>query len=376
MDGDLTARITGSGSFLPEKRLDNYALYEMESIRRAFDLERARSALRDGEGTDELNPEEVFHRWALQVTGIRERRVLDPETGMRTEQMCAEAARRALEVAGLEPGDLDLIIVGSVTPSDEVPNMACTVAELLGVPRLGGYTLNAACAAFVYAVAAGWSAIRSGLARRVLVIAGDALSRITDYEDPKTAVLFGDGAGAVVLEAARRDDGVLGTPYLGGDYDRDPLFLEGRSWMEEDEPNPKLRMGGGPQILRQAIGSMAEAADRALQTTGRGWDEVDLVIPHQANLRITRGLEKQLRMSRGRVLHTIQEYGNMSASTVGVTLDEALRGRHGPLPDPALIVLTAVGGGYTTGGIVIRQAALPVGRTPEPVPGAPTSDGS
>ncbi|MFQ5688841.1 MAG: 3-oxoacyl-ACP synthase III family protein [Gemmatimonadota bacterium] len=354
MKGQLTACVAGSGSCLPSSTLDNFELFGRQSIRAAFDVERARASLRGVEDADRLEPAEVFDRWARQVTGIRERRILRPETGLTTEDLCAEAGGKALEMAGLEASDLDLVIVASVSPSDQVPNMACTVAARLGAPHLGGYTLNAACAGFVYAIAAGYAAIRGGTARHVLAVSGDVLSRVTDYTDPKTAVLFGDGAGAVVLVPSRDGSGILGPPCLQGAYAREPLYLVGQGWETDAEASPKLRMGGGPQILRQAIVAMAEASSQALAAAGRGWDDVDLVIPHQANLRITRGLERHLRMRKGRVLHTIESYGNMSASTVAVTLDEALRGRHGVLPDPALIVLTAIGGGYTTAAAVLE----------------------
>ena len=345
-------RIAGTGSYLPETVLDNHDLFARPSIRENFELERARGSLRGVEDPERLAPEEVFDLWARQVTGIRERRVLDPEGRVTTEEMCAEAGRRALSMAGLEPGDLDLILVGSVSASDTVPNAACTVADRLGVPGLGGFTLNAACAAYVYALAVAHAFILAGLSRHVLAISGDALSHITDYSDPKTAVLFGDGAGAAVLAPADGEHGILGRPVLVGDYQRDPLYMIGQGWETPEEPEPKLRMGGGPRVLKQAITSMAEVAERALETAGRAWEEVDFVVPHQANLRITKGLEKQLELPNGRVVHAIEEYGNMSASTVGLTLDEVVRGRRGEVPDPALLVLTAVGGGYTTGALV------------------------
>jgi 3-oxoacyl-[acyl-carrier-protein] synthase-3 len=354
LQGEVTARIAGSGSFLPSRTLDNNELYTLESIRDNFDVERARASLRDVEDAAALSAIEVFDQWSIQVTGIRERRVAGPGDGLTTERMCAEAARRALEMAGMEASELDTVLVGSLTGADEVPNVACTVADMIGVPKLGGYTLNAACAGFVYAVATGYAFIRSGLGRNVLVISGDMLSRITDYSDPTTAVLFGDGAGAVILTPSLDGDGILGPPYLAGDYDRDPLYLLGQGWETEEDPAPKLRMAGGPRILRRAIQNMANIAGRALDSAGRSWDDVDLVIPHQANLRITKGLEKQLALRKGRVLHTIERYGNMSASTVAVTLDEALRGVHGSLPDPAILVLTAIGGGYTSASAVIE----------------------
>lgn len=350
----LSARISGSGSFLPPRRLENAELFRKEGIREHFDLERARGSLRGTEGLEELSPVEIFDLWSRQVTGIEARRVVTEEDGLTTEDLCAEACRRALDDAGMEPEDVDFIVGASVTPSDSVPNLACTVAAELGVPHVPGFGLNAACAGFVYGVAAGYAHIRGGLGENVLVVAGDALSHITDYEDPKTAVLFGDGAGAVVLTPTRDGDGVLGRPYHEADYAPEHLHLRGQGWETEEEPDPKLRMGGGPHVLRQAINAMKRVADRALETTDLEWEDVHYVVPHQANLRITRGLERKLPLADGKVVHTIQEYGNVSASSVGIALDEILRGEHGPLPDPTRIVLTAVGGGYTSAGLVLE----------------------
>jgi 3-oxoacyl-[acyl-carrier-protein] synthase-3 len=353
-DTPLTARIAGTGSFLPPNRQDNRELFAIDGIRSNFDVERARASLHDEEGNETLSPAEGFDRWCGQVTCIQERRIIPFGDEMTTEDMCVRAARSALEVAGMEAGDLDLVLMASVTPADAVPNMACTIGARLGIPKVGGYTLNAACAGFVYAMISGYAHIRSGVARNVLVISGDALSRITNYDDPKTAVLFADGAGAAVLTAATAgDDGFLGTPYVAANFKYEHLNLRGQGWEFEHEPIPKLHMGGGPRVLKAAIVSMFNAAEGALRGTGLEWDDVDYVVPHQANLRITVGLEKHLKLTRGRVVHTIEHYGNSSASTVGITLDEVLRGRHGPLRDPTNLVLTAVGGGYTTAAATI-----------------------
>lgn len=355
MPRPVTTRISGTGRYLPETTIDNFQLFARDDVRAAFDVERARASLRHAEDAEELSPEDVFDGWVRQVTGIEERRVLDPAvTGLTTEHMCAEAAKRALEDAGLEPQDVDLLYVASLTCSDIVPNGACTVADMLGVPTLGGYTFNAACAGFVYGLASAWAAIGSGFAETVLVVSGDTLTTLVDYSDLNTAVVFGDGAGAAVLTAAGGDRGFLGRPSMYGEFDRAPLYLVGQGWETRDEPNPRLHMVGGARILRNAILTMAGAAEEAVTSAGLGWDDVDIVIPHQANLRITRGLEKHLGLSRGRVVHNIQRYGNMSASTVGVTLDEVLRGRHGPVPAPATFVLTAIGGGYTTAAVTVR----------------------
>lgn len=372
MTGHPVVRVAGTGSFLPATSMDNRELYAMASIREGFDVERARASLSKSDGAGEeaalaaLSPEEVFDRWARQVTGIRERRVLEAGSGITTEQMCARAARRALDMAGLGAGDLDLVVVGSVTPADVVPNAACTVAELLGEPTIGGFTLNGACAGFVHALAAAFGLIRCGAARRALAISGDSLSRITDYSDPTTAVLFADGAGAAVLVGEQDADrgAVLGAPCLAGEYAREHLFIRGQGWEEPDEPRPKLHMGGGPRVLRRAIRAMAAVAERSLDSAGLTWDDVDWIVPHQANLRITEGLEKHLSLPRGRVVHNIRGHGNSSASTVGIALDELIRGKHGPVPDPARIVLTAVGGGYTMGALTLEWRGGPASETP------------
>lgn len=353
-----TGRVIGTGKHLPETTLDNRDLYEMESIRENFDVERARGSLRKKGQADDLSPEEVFDRWSRQVTGIRTRPVLPFDSDRTTEDMCRGASRRALEAADLEPGELDLIVAASVTPEDEVPNLACTLARDLGTPSVPGFTLNAACAGFVYALAAANSFVRAGTADRVLAVTGDALTRITDYTDPKTAVLFSDGAGATVLEATDGEGGIRGEPCLTASYNREHLYMTTEQWTDEDpETTPgleTLHMGGGPRVLRQAINAMVDVADGALESTGLEWEDIHYVVPHQANLRITQGLEKKLSLPAGKVVHTIEEYGNSSASTVSIAFDEVARGEHGPLPDPTRVVLTAVGGGYTSGGLVLE----------------------
>lgn len=350
------AFVAGSGRYLPDRSVDNSELYELESIRDSFDVEMARASLRglDPDEVAALAPVEVFDRWALQVTGIRRRRVMDPGADVSAEWMCAEAGRAALEDAGMEASDLDLLVVASLTEKEIVPNAACTVGKMLGIPNAPGYVLNAACAGFLYALATAYAFVKSASARNVLVVSGDFLTGITDYTDPKTAVLFGDGAGAVVLSSAGGRGRVLAAPYTTADYSPEHLTLDGQAMMRDADPVPKLGMGGGPNVLRNAIKSMVGVAERALERADLGWDDVDVVVPHQANKRITVGLERALKLNGGRVIDIIEDYGNVSASTVPIALDETLRGMHGPLPDPANIVLTAVGGGYTSGGAVLQ----------------------
>jgi len=353
LSSHINARIVGTGSYVPETCIDNFELYAKQELS-GFDIDRARASIRKVDDVESLSKEGVFDRWVQQVTGIRARRVLDPQSGFTTEDMCAQASLRALKSAGMEPTDLDLVYMASLTCADEVPNGACTVADRIGAPELGGYVLNAACAGFVYALASAWAAIVAGIAEQVLVVSGDTLSRYVDYEDARTAILFGDGAGAAVLSKTDGDRGVLGRPIMSGRYDRHPLNMVGQGWEAEDEPFPKLHMEGGARIVRNAINTMASAAADSLETAGLGWDDVDFVIPHQANLRITMGLEKQLDLEGVRVVHNIREYGNMSATTVSLTLDEVVRGRHGDVPDPATVVLTAIGGGYTVAAVTVR----------------------
>ena len=348
--------VAGSGRFLPQTSVDNFQLYEMDSIRRAFDVEMARGSLRGIEANEAagLTAAEVFDQWSVQVTGIRERRIMDPDVDESAERMCAEAARAALTDAGMEASDLDFLIVASLTERETVPNAACTVGDLLDIPSAPGFVLNAACAGFVYGLAAGHAFVSSGSERNVLVVSGDFLTGITDYSDPKTAVLFGDGAGAVVLTPEGGRGRVLAPPYTTADYSPKHLNLIGQAVMQPGHPIPKLGMGGGPNVLRNAIKSMVGVAERALERTDLDWTDVDVVVPHQANKRITVGIEKVLSLPKGLVIDVIESYGNMSASTVPIALDEVLKGVHGPLPPTANIVLTAVGGGYTSGGAVIE----------------------
>jgi 3-oxoacyl-[acyl-carrier-protein] synthase-3 len=336
--------------------VDNFQLYELDSIQRAFDVEMARASLRgiDPDEAAALSAAGVFDRWSVQVTGIRERRVMDRSVDRSAEWMCAEAGRAALADAGMEPADLDLLLVASLTEKEIVPNAACTVGDMLGIPNTPGFVLNAACAGFLYALAAGYAFVTSGSSRNVLVVSGDFLTGITDYSDPKTAVLFGDGAGAAVLTATGGRGRVIAPPYTSADYSPQHLNLTGQAVVRAGESIPKLSMGGGPNVLRNAIKSMVGVAERALDRTDLNWSDIDVVVPHQANKRITAGIEKALRLPKGRVIDVIESYGNVSASTVPIALDEVLKGVHGSLPDRANIVLTAVGGGYTSGGAVIE----------------------
>lgn len=351
--------LAGTGHYVPDRLVDNIELFEFPGIREAFDVDRARTSLRsvDPEAADSLDDAEIFDGWARQLTGIGSRRLLPEGDGTTAEDMCTRAGRRALEHAGMAASDLDFIIVASLTAREVVPNTAVTMADRLGVPSTPGFVLNTACAGFIHALSIGYTYVVSGQFRNVLVVSGDALSRITNYRDPKTAVLFGDGAGAALLTAEPSRGQVLGPPFLAAEYSPDHLNLVGQGWGPNGGPDHKLSMAGGANVLRHAIRTMREASDEALSRAGLEWDEVDAVIPHQANGRITLGLERTLRLSRGRVIHAIDGLGNVSASSVPITLDRLVRGEHGPLEGRARIVLTAVGGGYASGAAVVEWNA-------------------
>lgn len=358
-DNQRAVSLAGSGHYVPDRLVHNAELFEFPGIRAAFDVERARIGLRtsDPEGADSLSDADVFDAWAQQLTGIRSRRLLPDSDEVTAEDMCVAASRRALEHAGMSADSVDFIIVASLTSREVVPNVAVTIADRLGIPSVPGFVLNTACAGFIHALSAGYAYVLTGQARNVVVVSGDALSRITNYDDPKTAVLFGDGAGAVVLTAEPARGRVLGAPYLAAEYSPDHLNLVGQGWGSNGGLDHKLRMAGGPNVLRHAIRTMRVASEAALARAGVEWDEVDAVVPHQANGRITLGLEKALKLNGGRVIHAIDGLGNVSASSVPITLDRLLRGEHGPLPERARIVLTAVGGGYTSGAAVLEWNA-------------------
>lgn len=351
--------IAGTGHYVPDMVVDNLELYAVPGIRAAFDVDRARTSLRsvDPTAADSLSDAEIFDGWARQLTGIGSRRLLPTGDETTVEDMCAAACRRALEHGGMDASDVDFIVAASLTAHEIVPNTAVTIAARLGVPGVPGFVLNTACAGFIHALSVGYLYVAGGQARNVLIVTGDALSRVTNYDDPKTAVLFADGAGAVLLSADPARGRVLGPPFMAAEYSPDHLNLVGQGWGSNGGPDHKLSMAGGANVLRHAIRTMRDASDTALERAGVAWDEVDAVVPHQANARITMGLERTLKLSRGRVIHAIDGLGNVSASSVPITLDRLIRGEHGSLAERARIVLTAVGGGYASGAAVVEWNA-------------------
>jgi 3-oxoacyl-[acyl-carrier-protein] synthase-3 len=326
------AAITGWGSYLPERVLTN------------ADLE----ALVD-----------TSDAWIRTRTGIRERRVAAP--GEATASMCAAAARRALERARLDPADLDLVICASTTPDRLMPATGCLVQAQIGATRAGAFDLNAACSGFLYGLTVGSQCVRSGACERVLVAAGETLSRFLDWQDRATCVLFGDGAGAVVLEAAEQECGVLGS-VLGSDGDvRGLLTIQAGGSADPASPET-VRHGDhlvrmrGSEVFRAAVRRMAEASEEALARSGLGVRQVRKVIPHQANGRIVRAVQAALGLPDDQVFLNLERYGNTASASIPIALCEYLETEGANSGDHLL--LTAFGGGLAWGAAVVRWAPV------------------
>ncbi len=273
--------------------------------------------------------------WITERTGIRERRV-----GGITSQMAIEAGRHAIESAGLEPADIDVVLLATTTPDAMVPGTSATVQAGIGVPG-GAFDLNAACSGFVYGLvtAAGLVAMGSG---RVLVIGADALSRITDWDDRSMAVLVGDGAGAVVVEPVDGPSDLLSWN-LGADGTlRHLLECDHGGYISMD----------GKEIFRRAVRVVVDSAERALADAGLTADDVDLIVPHQANLRIIQAACQRLGIPEERAAVVIDRYGNTSAASIPLALDDALRA--GRVSHGDHLLLTGFGGGMTWASAVLR----------------------
>jgi 3-oxoacyl-[acyl-carrier-protein] synthase-3 len=322
------AAITGWGMAVPERILTN------------ADLERMVST------SDE---------WIQTRTGIRERRVVGP--GESTSTLSTEAGRRALERAGLEPGQIDLIILATCTPDRPFPATACTVQANLGIPRAAAFDLAAACSGFVYGLSVATSMIRSGAARNVLFIAADVFTHYINWNDRNTCVLFGDGAGAVVLQPSEQPYGQLSSVLGASGKDEDLMAVDVGGTRIPATPE-LLEQGrqyvymNGREIFKLAVRGMGDSSVQALAEAGVAKQQIGLVIPHQANLRIIEATAKRLDVPMEQVFVNLDRYGNTSAATIPIALAEALD--QGRIKDGDYVLLTAFGGGLTWASSVIR----------------------
>jgi 3-oxoacyl-[acyl-carrier-protein] synthase-3 len=322
----IYSRIKGTGSQLPAKIVTNH---DLELVMDTSD------------------------QWIRERTGICERRIAaDGET---TGDLAEGACRKALEAADIDPAEIDLFVMGTTTPDLVFPSTACLLQKKLGLPDCGSMDVNAACSSFIYALSIADKYIRCGDAKNVLVCGAETLSRITNWNKRDTAVLFGDGAGAVVLEASE-EPGILSTHvHANGDY-ADLLTTNvgistGFKGMEENDGRPEIRMRGN-EVFKVAVRTLGRIVEETLGANGLVKSDLDWLIPHQANLRIIAAMARMLDMSMDHVVVTVDRHGNTSAASVPLAFDEAVR--DGRIQRGDLLMMEAFGGGFTWGSALIR----------------------
>jgi 3-oxoacyl-[acyl-carrier-protein] synthase-3 len=294
--------------------------------------------------------------WIVERTGIRERRIAEP--GQSVAMLSREAAEIALERAGLGPSDLDAIVLATASPDRLLPSTACDLQALLGADNAAAFDVSAACPGYIYAIAVAEGLIASGQSRTVLVIGAEKLSTITDFQDRSTAILFGDGAGASVLRRSTQPGRGLLSTYLKSDGRLAPLLYRPGGGSSDPisekvvcERSHYMKMAGR-EVFKAAVRAMAEACDEALTRAGVTPDQIDLLIPHQANLRIIDATAKHADIPMSKVMVNLDRYGNTSSASIPLALDQALaEGRVGP---GSLVLLVAFGAGFTWGSAVVR----------------------
>lgn len=324
MSKRIYSRIAGTGSYLPEKVLTNADLEKMV---------------------------ETSDEWIQTRTGIRERHIA--AEGETTSDLGYQAALRALDAAGIDASQLDMIVVGTTTPDLIFPSTACLIQAKLGASGCPAFDVNAACSGFVFALSVADKFIRSGDARHVLVIGTETLTRIVDWEDRTTCVLFGDGAGAVVLKADE-ETGILST-HLHSDGSKKELLWNpvGVSVGFKGGANGggTINMKGN-DVFKYAVKALDSVVDETLEANGLDKSDLDWLIPHQANLRIIEATAKRLDMSMDQVVVTVDRHGNTSSASVPLALDAAVRS--GKVERGQLLLLEAFGGGFTWGSALLR----------------------
>jgi len=321
--------IVGTGSYLPPRIVSNDEL-------------AAELAQRDIVTSDE---------WIVERTGIRQRHIA--ERGVTTSMLATEAARFAIEDAGLQPGDIDLIIVATSTPDFVFPSTACLVQDKLGIKGGAAFDVQAVCSGFVYALTTADSFVRAGRSRHALVIGAEVFSRILDWSDRSTCVLFGDGAGAVVLSASD-EPGILAAQLRADGSQTKILCAAGNVAYGEVVGDPFLRMDG-QAVFKQAVTVLDRSARDVCEEAGLSLDDIDLLIPHQANVRILNFLARKLNLPAEKLVVTVDRHANTSAASVPLALDAARR--EGRVPAGCTVLMQGVGGGFTWGSVLARMTA-------------------
>ena len=322
----IYSRISGTGSFLPPRRLTNADLV-------------AELAAQGVESSDD---------WIVERTGIRARHFVD--AGVGSSDLGAEAARRAMQAAGCQPADIDLIIVATSTPDMVFPSAAALLQSKLGIVGCPVFDVQAVCSGFIYAMTVADAMIKTGTAKRALVIGAEVFSRILDFKDRTTCVLFGDGAGAVVLEASSTP-GILATDiHADGKYS-ELLCVPGHVSGGAILGDPVLKMDG-QAVFKLAVGVLEETALASLSKAGLNATDIDWLVPHQANIRIMQSTARKLKMSMDKVIVTVDQHGNTSAASIPLALDHGVRS--GQITKGQTLMLEGVGGGFTWGSVLLK----------------------
>ena len=301
---------------------------------------------------------ETSDTWIVERTGIRERHIV--EKGVATSDLAFEAAKKVLEQRGISPSDIETIIVATVTPDTFFPSTACLLQHKLGARGAWGFDLSAACSGFIYALSTGSQLIASGAQKRVLVVGADVMSSIIDYEDRATCVIFGDGAGAVLLEPSTSDDiGIL--DFLNEIDGGGAAFLQmpaGGSRMPPTVETVRRKLHyvhqDGPQVFKFAVRKMYEVCQTLLERNSLTAADIDVLIPHQANRRIIEATAERMGLRFDQVLINIDRYGNTTAATIPLATEDAIR--QGKLKKGSLALFAAAGAGYTVGAALVRWA--------------------
>jgi 3-oxoacyl-[acyl-carrier-protein] synthase-3 len=320
----IYSKIIGTGRYLPERILNNADLEKMVDT------------------TDQ---------WIKERTGITERHII--ADGQYTSDMSLEASNQALEDAGITADELDLIIVGTTTPDLIFPSTACILQQKLGCLGIGAFDVNAACSGFIFALSVADKFIKSGTHKNILVVGAESLSRIVDWTDRKTCVLFGDGAGAAVLTASE-EAGILSTHiHANGDHGHLLTSNKGPSvGMSDEQTGPITIAMKGNEVFKVAVRTLGRIVDETLAHNNMQKSDIDWLIPHQANLRIITATAKKLNMSMDQVIVTVDKTGNTSAASVPMALDYALKS--GKVKPGQTVLLEAFGGGFTWGSVLLR----------------------
>jgi 3-oxoacyl-[acyl-carrier-protein] synthase III len=323
----LFSRITGTGSYLPPRRLTNADLV-------------AELSAQGVETSDE---------WIVERTGIKARHFAAPDVC--SSDLALEAAQRALDAAGLSAQEIDLIIVATSTPDMVFPSTACILQNKLGANGGAAFDVQAVCSGFVYALTVADALIKTGTATKALVVGAEVFSRILDFKDRTTCVLFGDGAGAVVLEASDTP-GILASDLHADGKHVGILCVPGQVSGGQVIGDPLLKMDG-QAVFKLAVGVLEQAARATLAKAGKTEADLDWLVPHQANIRIMQSTARKLKMSMDKVIVTVDQHGNTSAASIPLALDAGVRG--GQIKPGQLLMLEGVGGGFTWGAVLLQM---------------------